>query len=689
MRTFADAPMRVRLTLTVAVAGAMVVFVPLAPARVVAQQPAFRSTTEAVMVTATVIDKEGRLVTDLTRNDFEIRDNGEVRDITVFRNDVVPFALAVMFDISGSVLWNIENVYAMRQGVSELVARFKPGDRAKIGTFTNMASISPRFTANRQTLLGWVNATIGGAGMQCTAPPARAGGSAVWDAVECGIEAVAADAETPRRVVMVVTDGVDNASVRTPADLQRRAARYGVMVYAVGVFGIEGLDSEPLRRLATESGGGYFRLVDRGDLPATFARVADELRHQYVFGFTPSSSDPSAHSLEVRVPGRDVTTRARRVYMQALPSAPATVRAEAAAPAVSSIPAEDVARNQTTTAMLDRYARGDAASGSFARLTDDELWSEVRDLRRVAPGWIRANGGDAEARRRLAVATYVLELIDAQGALPWPPALSAFDLLEWACELLREAPPAPAERSWHLASVALLERLETLGAGQSRSRPYRSSADQYGTDSDPVTIDAADFLTNHLAHAEQRVPGEARWVLARAVAQELRTWPESRDDKAFSVPSALASRISARFQEAAAHESVRPEAHIRWGYFELRRGNATAALAHFEQAGAPDDVALRYWLHLFRGRALEQAHRPADAIASYRLAMSAAPYAQSAALSLGAALVADHHPSEAASLVSRTLAIHPVPMDPWTLYTAADYRFWSQLIADLRAAIAQ
>src|SRR6185295_17550041 len=141
------------------------------------------------------------------------------------------------------------------------------------------------------------------------------------------------------------------------------------------------------------------------------------------------------------------------------------------------------------------------------------------------------------------------------------------------------------------------------------------------------------------------------------------------------------------FRDAAAQEATRQEAQLRWGYFELRRGRVDDALSHFELAGTPDDVCLRYWVHLFKGRALEQKNRPADALAAYRLAFEDVPYAQSATVSLGAALVAEHRLGEAAALITRMLPMRPAPPDPWTLYTFPDFRFWPQRFAELQKAI--
>jgi von Willebrand factor type A domain len=163
-----------------------------------------------------------------------------------------------------------------------------------------------------------VNATVAGVGVPCVSSMTNGGlaprsaGTAIWDAIHCGIEAVSRDAETPRRVVLVFTDGVDNASVLRPQDVERYAAQFGVMVYAIGIPAMYGIDYVPLRTLAEDTGGGYFTLLDRDDLPRTFARVAEELRHQCVFGVTPAG-DGSAHKLDVRVRRADAIARARRV----------------------------------------------------------------------------------------------------------------------------------------------------------------------------------------------------------------------------------------------------------------------------------------------------------------------------------------------------------------------------------------
>lgn len=337
-----------------------------------------------------------------------------------------------------------------------------------------------------------------------------------------------------------------------------------------------------------------------------------------------------------------------------------------------------------TRASLDAFERGGWTDGGAPVLEADTLLASLRTLKDAAPVWIAAAGPEQERRRRLAVGTYVLELLRSQDdpylwqggvAMPARPGLEslslsvppgssyrrplpAVDALEWACGLLRDAPPLVAERWWHLAAMALLER-----------------------------HNAAQMLALHLAHAHGRFPSEDRWALGRAVAEDLRTWPEPRDDRPFDlIPSATAALIG-RYEEAMARDSVRDEALIRLGYFELRRNHPAAALARFDQVRAPKDMTLRYWLALFRGQALERQQRLDEAIASYEAALVEAPYAQSAVTALAAALVRAHRDGAAAVLIDRALAVHPAPADPWAEYVSPDWRFWSRAVAELRTAV--
>ena len=352
----------------------------IAGAVLLAEQPTFKSSTDGIWMTASVIDKDGRLVTDLTKDDFEVRDNGNVREITAFRNDVVPFAVAIMVDISLSMA---DNFTTTRRAVSELVGRFQPGDRATIGGFDALPWIAPRFSARSEVLLQFLSQVMTGTAGLCTGdwidstsltrsrfspppsgplpppgsqptgrgygPTALFGqrllqhqGTSVWDGLACGINAVASDGETPRRVVIVLTDGMDYTSSTKPGGVIAQANDAGVMIYTVGLIGSEGLASGVLRGVAEATGGGHFNLDSRADVVDAFGRIAEELRHQYVLAFSAPGTTRGSHEVTVRALRADTTTRSRRVFMEA--TAVETRPRAGSVPAGAAIPIDDQLR---------------------------------------------------------------------------------------------------------------------------------------------------------------------------------------------------------------------------------------------------------------------------------------------------------------------------------------------------------
>ena len=114
-----------------------------------AQQPTFRGRSELVRVFVTVMDRDGRLVTNLAQNDFEARDDGKPQPITVFDNSPLPIRLIVMLDVSGSMVGNLPLLHAAS---TQLFARLRPEDAARVGTFGNDVEISPTFTKDARAL---------------------------------------------------------------------------------------------------------------------------------------------------------------------------------------------------------------------------------------------------------------------------------------------------------------------------------------------------------------------------------------------------------------------------------------------------------------------------------------------------------------------------------------------------------
>src|SRR6185295_9441502 len=110
------------------------------------QQPTFRGGSDVVRVFATVLDHDGRLVTNLTKEQFDVRDDGKPQPLTLFDNTPQPIRLIVMLDVSGSMEGNLP---LLRDASDELFARLGHDDVARVGTFGRKVEISPTFTHDR------------------------------------------------------------------------------------------------------------------------------------------------------------------------------------------------------------------------------------------------------------------------------------------------------------------------------------------------------------------------------------------------------------------------------------------------------------------------------------------------------------------------------------------------------------
>ena len=289
------------------------------------QPPVFRGGGDIVRVFATVTNRDGRLVTTLGRDAFEVRDEGKPQPITQFDNTPQPIRLIVMLDVSGSMEGNLP---LLRASAEQLFTRLRPEDVVRVGTFGHEISISARFTHDvnelRQSLPGAI------------VPDAP---TPLWRAIDNAIDGFG-EGET-RPVILVLSDGKDTGPesfrVRpvSQAEVIDRARREDVMIYAIGMrsrgarppmagIGRGGLQAmmladlpDPgLARVAEESGGGYTEVRFGQDLGAAFAAVADQLHGQYLLGFVPPKRDGKTHGLDVRITqGGGLKARARKSYV--------------------------------------------------------------------------------------------------------------------------------------------------------------------------------------------------------------------------------------------------------------------------------------------------------------------------------------------------------------------------------------
>ncbi len=285
------------------VTSAMVV---LAALTALAQQATFRSSTRIVPVLTTVTDAQGRLVPNLDQDQFTILDNTKPQDITFFLNETQPFTVVVILDFSASMTANLDR---LKQATEQFVLRMLPADKGQVGAFSDKIQFSGTFTSDRDDLIGSLGDLQFG-------NPTR-----LYDAIDESIQLL--DGVEGRKVVLAFTDGDDTASRRGMGDALDRAREKDVMIYAIGLEseffnGARMQRTRPdrgLRKLAEETGGGYFELKKTDELAPTFTRVAAELHSLYTIGFTPATLDGKEHKLDVRMKQPGMNARARRSYI--------------------------------------------------------------------------------------------------------------------------------------------------------------------------------------------------------------------------------------------------------------------------------------------------------------------------------------------------------------------------------------
>jgi Ca-activated chloride channel family protein len=276
-------------------------------ATLAAQQPTFRSNTGAVVsIFATVLDRDNRLVPDLTQEDFEVLDNDQPQPLVLFENETRPITVVVMLDTSFSMTGNVK---LLKEAAEQFIIRLLPGDKAKVGAFNDKIEFGGHFTADRDDLvsdlrgLDYGNAT-------------RLYDAAVMSLDELvGVEG--------RRVLVLLSDGEDTGSRAGQRTVMERARNEDVMIYSIGLSseyfdGIRVVRSKPdgaMRKFAEETGGGYFELKRTSELASTFTRVAQELHSQYALAFVAPRLDNKVHKLTVRLKQPGMTARARRSYL--------------------------------------------------------------------------------------------------------------------------------------------------------------------------------------------------------------------------------------------------------------------------------------------------------------------------------------------------------------------------------------
>ena len=251
---------------------------------------------DLVLAPVVVTDPDGRPVKGLTRDDFELRVDGKPTVIDHFQAGNAPLALAILIDTSSSMLG--ERDQAARAAAALLIDGMSARDRALLIGFDHRARLAAPLTSDREQLHRALDDLTTG------------GGTSLYDAVALAARLLAP--ETGRKAIVLLTDGEESMSSRSPGEVERAARRAQVVLYPVWFGGEDRHGGRRLEKLAGELGGRAVAAAGRSELLAAYAEIFAELRAQYTLGFIPRGApDRRWHRIRVdtEVPGAHVRTR--------------------------------------------------------------------------------------------------------------------------------------------------------------------------------------------------------------------------------------------------------------------------------------------------------------------------------------------------------------------------------------------
>lgn len=247
-----------------------------------------------VVLNVSVFDENRHMVNSLTRDDFKVQEDGIQQAIVAFQHQDVPVSMGILVDNSGSMR---DKRAAVNTAALDLVRASNPDDEAFVVNFSDVAYIDQDFTSSISKLSDGLSHID------------SRGGTALYDAVVASADHLEKYAKRPKQVLLVITDGVDNASslnleqtVRKVQDLQ------GPVVYTIGLlFGPE-TDTREERRakralqiLSDETGGLAFFPKNLSQVDPIAAEVAKDIRSQYTIGYhsTKPMSQPGYRTIKV------------------------------------------------------------------------------------------------------------------------------------------------------------------------------------------------------------------------------------------------------------------------------------------------------------------------------------------------------------------------------------------------------
>jgi len=285
------------------------VFVPFA---VFTAAQTFKGGVTTVEVAVTVTDNSGRLITGLTKDDFEVFEDGDAQPVTQFSDVRTPVSVGVLLDTSDSMRG--QPIVDARMAVDRFMAELlDPEDEAFVAAFNHLPRILSMWTAPPSRLAGRFESER------------PSGGTAIYDALFAAAPMFRRRHLT-RAALILISDGADTASDRSASESRDMLRRSDAFVYAIAVDSATEqrvstrVNPETLRELTGPSGGYTEVIRSYTDIAPATERIADELNSQYTLGYaTTRPQDGSYRSIRVRVKNHEYMTRSRRGYFAVIP----------------------------------------------------------------------------------------------------------------------------------------------------------------------------------------------------------------------------------------------------------------------------------------------------------------------------------------------------------------------------------
>jgi Ca-activated chloride channel homolog len=237
----------------------------------------FSTDTRLVVLQATVQDKSGKLVTNLPQSAFEVYEDGKLQPIKLFKREDVPVSMGIIVDNSGSMRDKRQKV---ESAALALVKESNPEDEVFIVNFNDEAYLDMDFTSNIKEM------------EQGLTKIDSRGGTAMRDAIRMSIDHLKEKAKKDKKVLLVITDGNDNASQVSLENMVKASQDSGTLIYAIGLLGEEerreaNKAKKALTVLTEATGGQVFFPKDASEVDRIAHQVARDLRNQYTIGYSP------------------------------------------------------------------------------------------------------------------------------------------------------------------------------------------------------------------------------------------------------------------------------------------------------------------------------------------------------------------------------------------------------------------